>query len=92
MSEPNLLQSQTEEIKQHIEKMDRRMDKSGWLVITLSFIVLFICIYLVMYFFGIANHDSQETFPELQGQVEQLELRVGELEGQIEKLTNLIEE
>ena len=34
MSEPNLLQSQTEEIKQHIEKMDRRMDKSGWLVIT----------------------------------------------------------
>ena len=72
------------EITKQIQEFDRRVDRTGWPILIIGIIVLFLLIYLLTNLFSIpTNKQNGGSHHAVDERIERLENRVSSLEDQL---------
>lgn len=85
MAQEEELNSKIErEIAKQIQDFDRRVDRTGWPILIIGIIVLFLLIYLITNLFSFpTNNQKGGPHQGIEQRIEKLEKRVQDLENQL---------
>lgn len=85
--EPNSKQNTIEEeLRKHVEKLDKRFERNGWFFMLMLILILFIIVYLFMNVFRTPEVNQYQTADDIMEEFSILEERVHSLELEVESL------
>lgn len=79
-----------DELSEKIESLDKRLARSGWIIIILTISLLFMSLYIITHRDYVPNqtHPNPQTQEEIIIQINELNQRIDNLEEKIDNLEN----